>query len=173
MVQGPNEVDILKPVLPPSTNATLNADAQRRQRQVGAAAADVTLKLAADTVHLSAKAVLASAQRVPVQAARELVAAPVPALNSVVVADLTRPVAAAPADLAYGVAAANLVPKQTPAVNTLAASWASSPAANALRNTPEVSPGRVAQAAQSLASIDGQGAGAVNAQIAEKLLTNF
>jgi hypothetical protein len=185
MVQGSN--DLVPPLNPP--NPPANAEATRRHKPASFAppVEPTPFEQAADTVQLSPDAVQAAAnakaggvlppaiqrdiaqqavgqqapaQQPPLQGPQPL--APVPGLGTAPT-PFSAPTAAAPASV--------FTEKALP-VQALASASAATPAKTVLQSEPEVRPDRV-QAALRTLSATTENSGAVNAQLAEKLLTEF
>lgn len=165
MVQGPND---LIPPTPP--NAAANVEAIQRHKQAPAVQPPEPFQQAADIVQLSPNAVQAAAiaraggvvqqlQNPAVQGARPL--APVAGTAAPTVA--AAPTAAAPV---------TVFSEKVPPVQALASAGAATPAKTVFQGEPEVRPNVVQEAIQNLAGSTNQG-GAVNAKLAEKLLTEF
>ncbi|HTA17426.1 MAG TPA: hypothetical protein VK786_06750 [bacterium] len=172
MVQGPN--DLIPPTAP---NAAANVEVQRHKQAPGVQPLQPEpFQQAADIVQLSPNAVQAAAiaraggvvQQVQNPAVQQ--APPQPAVRPVApVAGLAAPtVAAAPTAAAPG----TVFTEKVLPVQALASAGAATPAKTVFQGEPEVRPTRVQEALQNLAGNSGQG-GAVNAQLAEKLLTEF
>ncbi|HTB22759.1 MAG TPA: hypothetical protein VK914_08645 [bacterium] len=184
-MQGSN--DLVPPLNPP--NPPANAEATRRHRVTTPfqPAEPSPFQQAADSVQLSPDAVQAAAnaraggvqppaqqrdiaqqaisqqapaQEPPSQAQQPL--APVPGLGTPPT-PFAAPTAAAPASV--------FTEKALP-VQALASASAATPAKTVLQTEPEVRPGRVQAALQTLSATT-KNSGAVNAQLAEKLLTEF
>lgn len=176
MVQGPNELDALKPVLPPSNPA--NPDAVHRNKIYPPL--PIPLTQAADTVHLSPNAVQALAAKAKFDSIGQVPSTPalpvssLPAAGTPVKALVPGPgplppvLGAAPA----AGAPASVVSEKTAPVQALAASGLATPAGSVLQSEPEVRPGRVQEVMQNLPVLTGN-SGAMNAQLAEKLLIGF
>jgi hypothetical protein len=167
MVQGPNDL-----IPPTPANAAANVEAVQRHKQAPGVqpVQPEPFQQAADIVQLSPNAVQAAAiaraggvvqqfQNPAVQRERPLVPVAGPAAPTVAAA----PTAAAPVT--------EFTEKVLP-VQALASAGAATPVKTAFQGEPEVRPNRVQEAIQNLAGTTEQG-GAVNAKLAEKLLTEF
>jgi hypothetical protein len=174
MVQGPNDL-----IPPTQANTAANLEGVQRHKPAPGIAPlpPEAFQQAADIVQLSPNAVQAAAiaraggvvpqpqnpavqQAGPQPAARPL--APVAGVGTAPTV-AAAPTAAAPATVAA---------EKVPPVQALASAGAATAAKTVFQGEPEVRPTRVQEALQTLAGTAGQG-GAVNAQLAEKLLTEF
>jgi hypothetical protein len=165
MVQGPNDL-----IPPTPANAAANPETVQRHKQAPAVQPPEPLHQAADIVQLSPNAVQAAAiaraggvvpqiQHPPVPRERPVV----PVAGPITPTALAAPAAAAPVTVAS---------EKVPPVRALASAGAATPAKTVFQGEPEIRPNRVQEAIQNLAATTEQG-GAVNAKLAEKLLTEF
>lgn len=154
MVQGPNDLDALKAVTQP-----VNATPVQRNKAVPQAPVGLTQE--PDTVQLSTNAVQAAANAKAVFPAT-IPAAPAPALLP--------PLPAAPPAGAPATVAAEAV---SPVRSMAAAAVSANTTAHAVAQAePEVRPTQVQAAVANLAALSGN-SGALNASVAEKLLTEI
>jgi hypothetical protein len=174
MVQGSN--DLVPPLNPP--NPPTNAEAARRHKPAlpFQPAGPAPFEQAADSVQLSPSAVQAAA-------IAKAGGAQAPALQRELVqqaivqqAPILQPLGPPPAQPLGPVPGLRTAPAQfaekAPPVQVLASASAATPAKTVLQNEPEIRPGRVQAALQTLSATTTNG-GALNAQLAEKLLTEF